>query len=160
VNRAQLALEFLRQHSVLTLATAGSDGPGAAAVFYACDGLDPIFLSAPNTRHGRHLAEDPRAAATVQDHFEDWSSIRGVQLHGTTTRLQGDSELQAQRQYAARFPAIFDSSQAASRVSAAMTKVHWYRFECARVRFVDNSLGFGHRDEWSREQFLQALESP
>ncbi len=160
MNRAQFVLGFLHQHSVLTLATAGSDGPGAAAVFYACDGFDPVFLSAPNTLHGRHLAEDPRAAATVQEHFEDWSSIRGVQLSGTTARLQGDAELQAQRQYAARFPAIFDPSLAGSGIRAAMAKVHWYRLECARVRFIDNSLGFGHRDEWSREQFLQALDSP
>jgi hypothetical protein len=160
VSRARLVLEFLRRHSVLTLATCGSDGPGAAAVFYACDGLDLFFLSAPNTRHGRHLAEDSRVAATVQEHFEDWSRISGVQLGGTALRLHGDAALHAQRQYAARFPAIFDSSQAGSPISAAMAKVYWHRFECTHVRFIDNSLGFGHRDEWSREQFLRALEAP
>ena len=65
---AQLrTLGFLEAHSVASLATAGANGPWAAAVFYASRGFTLYFLSAPTTRHSRNLAADPRVNAVSED---------------------------------------------------------------------------------------------
>lgn len=58
------ALAYLESHNVMTLATHGPEGLWAAAVFCVSDDFKLYFLSAPTTRHGRNLTENPRVAAT------------------------------------------------------------------------------------------------
>lgn len=147
--RARLR-EYLQRHAVMTLATAGADGAAAAAVFYACDGDDLVFLSAPGTLHARNLAADPRVAATVQDDVEDWARIQGVQLLGQAAVLDGEAALAAQQVYATRFPAIFDPATQPAPIAAALARIRWYRFVPSRWRLIDNSRGFGRPEEWSR----------
>jgi uncharacterized protein YhbP (UPF0306 family) len=88
----QQAAAYLAGHHVMTLATQGADGPWAAAVFYASDGASLIFLSAPNTRHCRNLAQDARCAVTIQEDYREWSLIKGIQLEGRVVELEGDDE--------------------------------------------------------------------
>ena len=146
--------EYLRRHAVLTLATQGRDGAAAAAVFYAHEGADLYFLSAPHTRHARNLAVDSRAAATVQDDVDDWAQIRGVQLRGQVLLLDGDDALRAQRCYAKRFPAIFDPQACPPEIAAALPRIRWYRFVIDEWRLIDNSRGFGHVDEGGRAMLV------
>jgi len=143
-------LDYLRRHAVMTLATTGPEGAAAAAVFYACDGEDLLFLSAPGTLHARNLVADPRVAATVQDDVEDWAQIQGVQLRGRASVLEGEAALAAQRVYAARFPAIFDPATQPAPIAAALARIHWYRMVPSTWRLIDNSRGFGRPEEWTR----------
>jgi uncharacterized protein YhbP (UPF0306 family) len=139
------ALAYLESHNVATLATCGPDGPWAAAVFYAHEGFRLYFLSLPSTRHGRNLAADPRAAATVQQDYRDWPEIKGVQMEGRTAVLDGPERERAIGLYARKFPLI--TSPAEPRIAAAVSRVAWYRLAADRVYFVDNAAGFGHRDQ-------------
>ena len=139
------ALAYLGRHHVATLATSGSDGPWAAAVFYANDGFRLYFLSLPTTRHGRNLAAHPRAAATVQEDYRDWPEIKGVQMEGRTLLLAGSEREQAISLYARKFPVI--AAPAEPRIAEALTRVGWYCLVPDRVYFVDNAAGFGHRDQ-------------
>lgn len=143
----QRVRRYLEAHSVLTLATAGPQGPWAAAVFYAGDEHGLVFLSSPSTRHASELARQPRVAATVQDDTADWAAIKGVQLEGTATELQSDERDEAQRLYARKFPLVAGGPGAPAAIAQALAKVRWYRLRPERLFFVDNSLGFGHRDE-------------
>ena len=83
---------YLRQHHVMTLATQGADGPWAAAVFYAEDGDDLVFVSSPNSRHCHDLAQEPRCAAAIHADAADWRSIQGIQLEGAVSALEGAAE--------------------------------------------------------------------
>ena len=138
---------YLAVHSVMTLATQGADGPWAAAVFYVCDGASLVFLSAPATRHCRNLAQDARCAATIQEDCRDWSRIKGIQLEGRVVELQGDEEKRAQRLYGEKFPVVGAAANIPPAIVKALAKVRWFRLVPARVFFIDNSKGFGHRDE-------------
>ena len=91
------ALEYLQQHTVMTLATSGPNGPWAAAVFYASDGFDLYFLSAGHTRHATDLARDPHVAATIQENYLDWPEIKGIQLEGVVVQLIGEERSAAMR---------------------------------------------------------------
>lgn len=141
----QRALDYLAAHNVTTLATAGPEGPWAAAVFYASDGFRLTFLSAASTRHARQLAADPRVAATVQEDYRDWPSIRGVQLEGTARLLEGEAREAARARYAAKFPIV--GPAALEPIARALLRVSWYELLPTRVYFIDNSRGLGHRDE-------------
>ena len=144
--------DYLARHAVMTLATTGPAGAAAAAVFYACDGADLYFLSAPGTLHARNLAADPRVAATIQDDVDDWAAIKGVQLRGEVVQLAGEQEAQAMRCYAARFPAIFDPRTCPPEIAAALPRIRWYRLGVSWWRLIDNSRGFGHADEGNGSQ--------
>ncbi len=145
----QLALTYLQQHRVMTLATNGPDGLWAAAVFYASEGFDLYFLSAGHTRHAQNIAATPHIAAAIQEDYADWAAIQGIQLAGDVAQLSGVARLKAIAVYQAKFPFL---SQAPTAIQAAFEKVNWYRLRPYQLYFVDNSRGFGHRDEIVLEQ--------
>ena len=138
---------FLEAHHVMSLATSGPEGPWSAAVFYANDGLTLYFISAPGSRHSRDIEASGRAAATIHRDVGNWREVRGVQLGGEAARIGGTQRAAALARYARKFPLIADLSSAPREIAAAMGRMEWYRLSPRRVRLVDNTLGFGHREE-------------
>lgn len=143
----QRVLRYLRAHHVMTLATRGDDGPWAAAVFYVNDGFTLYCLSAPTSRHCLHVAQHPRVAATIHEDYADWPQIRGIQLEGIASELAGEDADRARRLYADKYPIVGKLAQAPAAIVEAMAKIRWYRIVPERLYFIDNSAGFGHRDE-------------
>jgi uncharacterized protein YhbP (UPF0306 family) len=141
------ALVYLRDHHVLTLATHGGEGLWAAAVFYVSDGFTLYFLSSPASRHCLNLAQNPRISATIQEDYADWPEIKGVQLEGAAGEISGDEETRARKLYGEKFPVVGKLAQAPAAIVKAMAKVRWYKLVPERLYFIDNSAGFGHRDE-------------
>jgi uncharacterized protein YhbP (UPF0306 family) len=140
------ALSYLRAHNVMTLATSGTQGLWAAAVFYASDGFDLVFLSAGATRHGLNIGAAAAVAATVQEDYSDWRDIRGVQLEGEARRLAGEDASVAADCYARKFPFVRDWREGPPPLAAALARISWYRLVPSRLYFIDNSRRFGHRD--------------
>lgn len=139
--------DYLVTHHVMTLATHGADGPWAAAVFYASDGCDLVFLSSPTSRHGLNLAQDARCAATIQEDYREWAQIKGIQLEGRVRELQGEEERRAQKLYGDKFPIVGPLTHVPPAIVKALAKVRWFRLVPQRLYFIDNSKVFGHRDE-------------
>jgi len=137
------ALDYLRAHNVMTLATAGDSGPWAAAVFYASVDFTLYFVSAPDTRHSRVIASRPRVAVTVQEDYREWSAIKGLQIEGVAHIIVGPEQSAASATYRAKYPFV----GIASTLAAAMAKVAWYKVEPDRVFYLDNSIRFGYREE-------------
>jgi hypothetical protein len=138
------ALDYLEQHAVITLATHGSSGLWAAAVFYASEEFDIYFISAGYTRHGQNIADNRRAAGTIQEDYHDWAAIKGIQLEGSVELLSGHDKERAIIIYAQKYPLIQADS---GPIQAALEVMNWYRLTPERLYLVDNSKGFGHRDE-------------
>ncbi len=141
------ALAYLRAHNVMSVATHGPEGLWSAAVFYVNDNFDLYFLSAPTSRHSLNLAANPRAAATIQHEYDDWRAIQGIQLEGSVTRLEGLEQARAILLYGKKFSIVANIARAPAAIAQAFARIAWYRITPTRVYFVDNSLGFGHRDE-------------
>ena len=140
----QTALAYLESHRVMTLSTIGGQGPWAAAVFYASQGFDLYFLSAEQTRHIQNLMMNPHAAATIQEEYEDWPDIKGIQLEGIVRKLSGTDRREAMALYQGKYPFIVS---AGAQIQTALNRVSWFKLKPDRLYFIDNSLGFGHRDE-------------
>jgi uncharacterized protein len=139
--------EFLARHHVMTLATQGSEGPWAAALFYVRDEDDLIFLSSPSSRHCRDLALQPRCAATIQSDVDDWRSIQGIQIEGQASELQAGERSHAQQLYGERFPFVRPGI-APTAIVQALARVRWFRLRIACLYFIDNRLGFGQRQQF------------
>ena len=140
---------FLAEYNTLTLAMAGPDGqPHACALFYAAGpDLTLYFLSDPKTLHARRLKDGARVAATIEANNQDWRSIRGLQLHGFAGPcIEPDEEEVAREVYGARFPFISTVETLAGPLSSA----RYYKIVPDWIRLIDNSRGFGHKEEWER----------
>ncbi|MDT3737209.1 MAG: pyridoxamine 5'-phosphate oxidase family protein [Denitratisoma sp.] len=139
-------LAFLGEHHVMTLSTVGTDGPWAAAVFYAHDDLKLYYLSSPTSRHAEHLAADPRAAATIQRDYDDWPGIRGLQLEGTVREVAREDEARVRALYQERYPLIGGGAGVPRKLLEALDKIRWYEFVPKDIHLIDNTLGFAHRE--------------
>ena len=140
-------IDYLARHNVATLATAADADLWAAAVFYVNDGFTLYFLSSPDSRHCRNLAQNPRVALTIQEDYSDWREIRGVQIEGEACAVSRDEEARARRLYGEKFPVVGAISQAPAAIVKALTKVRWYKVVPRHLYFIDNSACFGHREE-------------
>jgi hypothetical protein len=143
------ALAYLQNHNVMTLATTGELELWAAAVFYVNDGFILYFLSAPTTRHSQNIAAHPGVAATIQEEYEDWPAIKGIQLEGKATQISGAERVRAIARYGLKFPIVGRLDQAPAEIAKAMSKVAWYKVVPERLYFIDNSHGLGYREEIS-----------
>lgn len=149
-------LDYLRGHHVLTLATVGPDGPAAASLFYACDDAwNLYFLSDPSSQHCRNLSANPQVAITIHSDQSDWRQIQGVQLWGTARQVTGLGELvHALQVYGARFPFVRalmtdpETSESDRELISGLRTAKLYRITPQRVRWIDNTVGFAHKEEF------------
>ena len=138
---------FIAQHHVMSLATHGPDGPHAANVFYAADGLNLLWVSDRNSRHSLEIEQEARVAVTIAPDYSDFSEIRGVQMSGTARRI--DAAAVRARHFAlleARYPFLKRMADAPQALRDAYARVDVYRFEPVRAVLIDNTQGFGHRE--------------
>ena len=138
---------FLSEWHVMSLATADQDGPHAANLFYACDGLALLWVSAPDARHSRAIEMSPRVAATIAPDYSDFPAVKGLQIEGAARQLTilGDRQA-ALAQLDARYPFLARRAELPAPVRDAYAHAAIYRLEPSRIVLIDNSQGFGHRD--------------
>ncbi len=146
--RARVRAHLRERHS-LTLATSGPEGPWAAAVYFAADGLSLYFLSDPASRHCRDLTADPRVAATVHEDVRSWQDIRGLQLSGRAEAVSSEAEAgRAWDSYLAKFPFVSALRTADGfEIMGRAVTARLYRITPDRLFFLDNRAGFGGRRE-------------
>lgn len=137
--------QFLREQSTLTLATVGPDGaPAAADLYFAADSaLRLFFLSEPGARHARNIAHRPQVAATVHAPCWGWKEIRGLQIEG---ECQAVRELDQRAAALALYGRKFDFIRA---FAAAITRHTVYQITPRWFRWLDNSVSFGYKQEWT-----------
>jgi uncharacterized protein YhbP (UPF0306 family) len=146
-------LEFLNAHHVLSLATCSADGPWAAALFYVCDAdLNLYFLSDPATRHCRDIERDARVAVTVNLNHADWTEIRGLQIGARAAAVAAGEREAIEQHYLERFPdirALVTEPRVpqAQAIAQRFTASRFYRIAPQRIRLIDNTRGFGYREE-------------
>lgn len=145
--------EMLLAHGTATLATAGPDGPWAAAVFFASDeDLNLYFVTDPGTRHGRYLSMGSRVAAAIHAEVSGWNEIRGLQLEGVARPVAETGRETALAIYLAKFPDIRrvseaprdDAERGLQRRLAATTL---WRLSPTLIRLIDNRERFGWKQE-------------
>lgn len=144
--------DLLGRHTTATVATCGTTGPWAAAVFYVHDeSLSLYFLTDPATRHGSELIESGRAAVTIHQDGQDWRTIQGVQMVGKAELVTGTvATARAWRLYLVKFPFVAQflktPGQFLDAYASAMGKVQFFRIRPEQAWVTDNGRRFGKRD--------------
>lgn len=140
------ALVYLAEHNVVSLATTGPEGVWSAALFYVNEGFTLYFLSAPTSRHSCNIAAQPDVAGTIQEDYEDWARIRGIQFEGSARRLDANEQRRAVALYRRKFPFVDTTTGTSTEIASALDAIAWYEVVPSEMYFIDNSLGLGHRD--------------
>jgi uncharacterized protein len=146
----QQVLDYLKSHNTMTLATSAGDVPWAATVFFASDDLRLYFFSAPESRHCQNLAGNSKVAVTIQEDYQDWRAIKGIQLEGQVELV--DSLLEKAKAlaiYARKYPDVIKlfTDPGSGVFYKAFLKVKFYCVTPEKLFFIDNAQGFGKRQE-------------
>jgi len=132
----------LRAHTVLTLATASAGIPHAVSLMYAEDeDFNICWLSDPDTRHSRHLESANRCAITVATQYDDFRTIRGLQMVGSAGREPDPGD--GLKLLVARHP--FLQAFVAGKLAQHSSRAAVYRFQPEMVTLIDNRRAFGFK---------------
>lgn len=137
----------------MTLATCSSNGPWAAAVFYAADERPVLyFKSDPKTRHISDVYENSTAAVTIQDDGQEWQSICGLQMQGTCNHVDERDSDRVSRLFLQKFQAVARATEHPAdeneRILAErLHKTPFFAFRPRWIRYIDNRRSFGHKTE-------------
>ena len=130
---------FIARHHVLTLATATIEGaPYCCNCFYAYDKASAafIFTSDPATRHVQMMAENERVAASIVLETRIVGKVQGLQITGHAKQATEADRMT----YIKSFP------------YAAVADLHLWRLEADFLKLTDNTLGFGKKLIWQRQE--------
>lgn len=142
--------DFLNEQSTMALATAGEkDGrPQVAPLFFASDDdFNLYWISSPDSRHSRNIADWNDVAATIYAHTWEWAGIKGVQIEGDALPVT-DEDGERQRAlalYKAKFPFVND------RFEPLMDQSVIYVLRPRWIRWLDNARRFGYKQEFRLE---------
>lgn len=145
-------LKYLGSHNTLALATLHENAPHCAAVFYVNIGFKLYFVSSPTSRHGIDLSHLAHVSATINEDYALWRSIKGIQLEGTVRKMGGIwTNGRLAIAFTKKFPDVTDffssPRQLGKEIVAKVQGVEFYELSPSRLKYIDNELGFGHREE-------------
>lgn len=122
----------------MTLATTVADEPYCCNLFYAYDPQNQalIFTSDNTTHHAEMFAQNSQVAASIVLETRVVGKVQGAQICGRVKPAQeGDKML-----YIKRFP------------YAIVADLTLWRLEMEYVKLTDNTLGFGKKLIWQKEE--------
>ena len=148
----RIILQYLENHNTVSLATEKEGLPHAATVFYVNIGFELFFLSSPASRHAQNFLHNHQVSATINEDYSNWLLIKGIQLEGQIESLGGILKNRGiAKTYVEKFPDvadfIFSPKKLAQAIAKKVAKVEFYKLMPFKIYFINNELGFGHRDE-------------
>lgn len=130
---------FIAKHHVLTLATATVQGePYCCNCFYAYDAEDAAFIFTTDaaTHHGEMMLQNSNVAASIVLETRTVGKVQGLQITGRAVRAKDGDRMT----YIKAFP------------YAAVADLSLWRIEADMMKLTDNTLGFGKKLIWHREE--------
>ncbi|MCL3779379.1 pyridoxamine 5'-phosphate oxidase family protein [Prolixibacteraceae bacterium JC049] len=133
---------YLQTHGLLTLATVSAEGqPMAHSVEYISEGNTVYFISHEGTRKVANIKENSKVAYTVDEDYQDWSQIQGIQMEGKASFIEEENEKNRIRQkYVERFPQVMNFPP---EFAQAMCLI---KVEPIHAKYIDNTKGMGHHE--------------
>lgn len=143
-ERVRRVYEFLQTESTLVLSVRDAEGGvhSAPLFYFIAETLDLFWVSSDDSRHSVCLMSQPNTSVAVFRSTFEWQKIRGVQMEGTSTPVDGSERSSLVQAYCARFHLGPVLSLAASRSTL-------YRFQPRWIRYIDNAKRLGYKFELS-----------
>ena len=131
-------VDFINECKVATVCGALEDKPYCFNCYYSFmeqDGL-LVYKSSFGTKHEKMLELNANVAGTIIPEQIDLATLRGIQFEGLLMKESIDITMKASSSYYLRFPFAM----------AVPGKI--YIIELKKIKFTDNSKGFGYKQHW------------
>ncbi len=134
-------IQYLESHAHLRLATVTEDGsPIAHTVAYVSDGATVYFVTDRRSRKYANIQKEARVAYSIDENYEDWSKIQGIQMEGHASILEGPEEIgPVMALFMKKFP---EMASLPPDFEMGVIKI-----EPKEAYFLNNLISFGHRDK-------------
>jgi uncharacterized protein YhbP (UPF0306 family) len=136
----QAIADFLKNQSLITLATAKQETPYCAYCFYSfipsAEAL--VFKSDPDSRHIKEGLDNLHVAGTVVPPSLKFTELCGLQFLGRFAKPEGSVLTAAKLSYYKKYP-----------FSLAMPGELWL-IHLEYIKMTDNNVKFGHKITWAK----------
>jgi uncharacterized protein YhbP (UPF0306 family) len=133
---------YLNAHGLLSLATISPEGlPMAHSVEYINEGNTIYFISHKGTRKMVNIAANANVAYTVDEDYQDWSTIQGIQMMGKASFVEDPAEAQRlMGVYVQKFPQVMNFPKEMA------DEMRLVKVEPVHAKYIDNTQGMGHHE--------------
>ena len=150
IQRIELSLT---NHYTISIATAAKEGSWSASVFYVSDQkLNIYFISFDESKHIQDILKNKRVSATINQDVSDWMQIKGLQLQGVAYKVPEQHRKNILNAYRQKFDSIHQlldlpKTDDEKKIAKQFNSISLFCFEPDWIRLLDNSLGFGSKEE-------------
>ena len=150
IQRIELSLI---NHYTISIATAAKEGSWSASVFYVSDQkLNIYFISFDESKHIQGILKNKRVSATINQDVSDWMQIKGLQLQGVAYKVSEQHRKNILNAYRQKFDSIHQlldlpKTDDEKKIAKQFNSISLFCFEPNWIRLLDNSLGFGSKEE-------------
>lgn len=130
--------EYIKGHNVCTMALSDGFEPSAHTMYYICHGLHIYLESDPQSQKIHTLQSNPKVCLTIDEDYQDWREIRGIQLYGKAKIVDEMHAPKLSEAFSEKFPHINDFGGIPSH--------HIYvEIIPEKIYFMDFTKHFGHK---------------
>ena len=150
IQRIELSLT---NHYTISIATAAKEESWSASVFYVSDQkLNIYFISFDESKHIQGILKNKRISATINQDVSDWMQIKGLQLQGVAYKVPEQHRKNILNAYRQKFDSIHQllalpKTDDEKKIAKQFNSISLFCFEPHWIRLLDNSLGFGSKEE-------------
>ena len=150
IQRIELSLT---NHYTISIATAAKEESWSASVFYVSDQkLNIYFISFDESKHIQGILKNKRVSATINQDVSDWMQIKGLQLQGVAYKVPEQHRKNILNAYRQKFDSIHEfldlpKTDDEKKIAKQFNSISLFCFEPHWIRLLDNSLGFGSKEE-------------
>jgi uncharacterized protein YhbP (UPF0306 family) len=133
-------IQFISSQFVFSLATSKNNHPYSANCYYvpSLSNDELIFASNPKTNHAKQFIENKYVSATISLCTDNVKKIKGLQITGEITLIEGDDLENAKEIYIQKFPIAKDM------------ELNLWGLKYTFIKMTDNSKGFGKKLIWQQ----------
>ena len=104
VNLKKLISDYLKETTLMQVATAKGSQPWACSVYYASDhDFNLYWISKKTTRHSKEISTNKKVAGVIVSPHKMGDKVRGLSFQGTAKELKGKEAAFGMLRYAKRF---------------------------------------------------------
>ena len=150
IQRIELSLT---DHYTISIATAAKEESWSASVFYVSDQkLNIYFISFDESKHIQGILKNKKVSATINQDVSDWMQIKGLQLQGVAYKAPEQHRKNILNAYRQKFDSIHElldlpKTDDEKKIAKQFNSISLFCFEPHWIRLLDNSLGFGSKEE-------------
>ena len=155
---------FLSKHHTISIATSAEGKLWSASVFYVSDEkLNIYFISFEESKHIQGILKNKRVSATINQDVSDWMQIKGLQLQGLAYKVPEQYRKGILNLYRQKFDSIhqlltFPKTDDEKKIAKQFNSISLFCFEPDWIRLLDNSLGFGSKEQIELKNQTWAIE--